>query len=232
MFPFHHFNSAFSPQPGEFILNVTANVANPNLRQMAIDTGWNATSKVKVNITAPLVNTINLPAGTSFPGGIELVISAGTRVGGVYNSGNAINVGIPVVIDNLGIISGGGGVGGGGQGVYVTPYPPGNEGQYFVNGGSGGLGQGFGGPSSLSITGPYGGNAGPEIYGPNKAFGTGGNGGTGGGWGQSGYSGGWGNYSAGGEWYPATAGAPPGKYVNGNSFVTWKGTGTRLGLVS
>lgn len=231
MFTTHHFLSAYNNGNAEFILNVTTSVANPNIRQMAVDAGWNTTSRVKVNITAPLINTINLPAGTSFPGGLELVISANTRVGGVINGGHAIVVGIPITIDNYGTISGGGGSGGGGEGVYVTPYPPGNEGQYFVNGGSGGYGQGFNGTTSLSIIGPGSGNAGETIYGPNKAWGNGGTGGTGGTWGNYGYSGGYGSYSAGGQWYYSPGGGQPGRYVSGNSNVTWKNTGTRLGLV-
>ena len=239
MFPTHHFYSSFGVL--EFVLNIVSSVANPNIRQLAIDAGWNTTSKVKVNITAPLINTINLPAGTSFPGGLEIVISANTRVGGTANGGSAFITRIPVSIRNLGIMSGGGGGGGQGQTCIVYYNQNGVAAGY---GGVGGLGQGFSSSTSLSIVGPYSGESGSyqqysgPIYGGERSpWAQGGPGGSGGSWGSSGGHGGSG--SIGGSYGPSppyfydpTPGDGAGRYIDGNSYVTWLATGTRHGLAA
>lgn len=221
----------------EFILNIASNIANPNIRQLAVNAGWNTTSKVKVNITAPLVNTIDIPAGTSFPGGLEITISAGTRVGGVCNGGNALTVGVPVTINNAGIISGGGGRGGSGQSGWVS-----YSGTYvWGDAGGGGSGQGFENVSSLTIIGPYNGGAGTYNYFTGALYGghttpwiQGGTGGQGGTWGAGGAAGGFAGY---GGSYDGVGlsdrdqGYPTGKSVVGNGNITWLATGTRLGPV-
>ena len=63
---------------------------------------------------------------------------------------------------------------------------------------------------------------------------TGGNGGWGGPWGTSGYPGDAASYSSSsgsGSTGQGTAGVPAGYYIDGNDFVTWINTGTRIGRV-
>ncbi|QIL71675.1 hypothetical protein G7048_15715 [Diaphorobacter sp. HDW4B] len=165
-------------------------------------------------------------------------ISAGTRIGGVKNSGDALTTGIAVEINNLGTISGGGGKGGWGETTYVDRA--GVSDRMYGTGGGGGDGQGFNDASSLSVVPATGGGAGtyvkqsgPVVGGTTAPSAQGGNGGGGGAWGVAGSAGQAG--SVGGDYYAAgvsqaaISGTAPGNAVNGNSKVTWIAMGTRLG---
>lgn len=220
---------------GEFVLNITSSVANPNIPALASAAGWNGSGFLKVNITAPLVNRIVLLNTWSFPSGLEIEISAGTRVGG----GVALTTQIPVSIRNLGIISGQGGTGGRGGRTFFT-YA---GGYYNAEGGAGGGGQGFLDNTSLTVVGTTSGASGdyfeysgPVFGGDTRPYCYGGNGGAGGTWGSPGENGSYGTVggsfdSAGTEIAP-TAGTNPANSVIGNSFITWLATGTRLGPIS
>lgn len=220
---------------GEFVLNITSSVANPNIPALASAAGWNGSGFLKVNITAPLVNRIVLPNTWSFPSGLEIEISAGTRVGG----GVALTTQIPVSIRNIGIISGQGGTGGRGGRTFFT-----YAGNYYnAGGGDGGGGQRFLDDTSLTVVGPTSGASGgyfeysgPVFGGDTRPYCYGGNGGAGGTWGSPGENGSYGTVggsfdSAGTEIVP-TAGTNPANSVIGNSFITWLATGTRLGPIS
>lgn len=220
----------------EFILTISASVANPNFRSLATAAGWNGSSRLTVNITAPLINTINL-GSTPYPNGLRINVSASTRIGGVKNSGDAITTGVPVEINNLGTISGGGGKGADAGTFWVSL-----NGQVITGyGGGGGSGQGFSNASSLVIdaatagaAGSYEQYSGALVGGVARPYAQGGTGGTGGGWGQAGgtiaYGGAsGGDYSSSGIVAPDGSPAPSGNAVNGNSKVTWIAPGTRLG---
>ncbi len=224
---------------GEFVLNITSTVANPNIPALASAAGWNGRGLLKVNITAPLVNRIVLPNTWSFPSGLEIEISSGTRIGA--SSGlAAFTTQIPVSVRNIGIISGPGG--GGGEGARTFFKYAG--GYYNMGGGEGGGGQCFQNTTSLAVVGPFTGQpglyfeyTGPLFGGDSKPYGYGGDGGAGGTWGSPGENGKYGtNFggsfdSAGTEIAP-TAGASAANSVIGNSFITWLATGTRLGPIS
>lgn len=216
---------------GSTTLTISASSINPNISTLATAAGWNGTSPLIVNITAPLINTLQVTS--SFPGGITINISASTRVGGVIG-GNAMTVTVPVSINNLGIISGGGGYGGGGQGTWSDyTLPASGSTRSWGSGGAGGSGEGFTNGSTLSISSATGGGAG-DYQSMGSGWAQGGSGGSGGTWGQAGTSGSFGSWSGvqGGEWTPATSGGSAGLYLSGNSNVTWIATGTRLGGVS
>lgn len=212
----------------EFTLPLTTNVAQPDIPALAAAAGWNGASRLVVNITAPLVNTLNIPANWNFPGGIRINVSAATRIGGVRGNGfppksggAAMVIRQPVTIDNLGIISGGGGQGGQGPTSEIGYYGGNAFGPAY--GGAGGTGQGFTNASSLSIVAAQPGDYGGVVCYSGEVIGEapcvyGGQGGNGGGWGMAGQN-------VGGPYVAGLAGA----YVDGASYVTWINTGTRLG---
>jgi hypothetical protein len=174
-----------------------------------------------------------------------------------FAGGTALYVRRNTLVENFGTIAGGGGGGGGGApiGPYPTTIPrPGRQGGPFsgpviVGGGGGGggfgLDLGYGGPATGSPN-PIGfGNQGsasqltgnpanfPELrikgaggVGRATPIGTSGAGGGGGDWGQAGGS---------GTSSPTSSafgtGGAAGNYLDGNSFVTWPSTGTRIGNV-
>jgi hypothetical protein len=225
---------------GLFILTIASNSALPNIPALATAAGWNGNSFLKVNITASLINRIDISSSWSFPSGLEIEISSGTRIGGNLDLGNAFTTALPVTVRNNGIISGAGGSGG--SGGSATSYYSGTSSPGTASGGSGGGGQGFASAGSLSITGPGSGDAGAFIQYGGSVFGgetppyaQGGQGGAGGTWGQAGASGGYG--SVGGTYSyafisePGT-GNPAGNSVVGNSLITWLATGSRLGAIS
>lgn len=223
---------------GEFVLNITSSVANPNIPSLATAAGWNGSGLLKVNITAALINRIVLLNSWSFPSGLEIDISSGTRIGASPGLA-AFTTQIPVSVRNMGIISGPGGSGGQGARTFFT-YA---GGYYNMEGGAGGGGQCFQNTTSLTVVGPFAGQhglyfeyVGPVFGGDSRPYGYGGNGGSGGGWGSAGENGGYGTFggsfdSAGTEIAP-TAGSQPGNSVVGNSFITWLATGTRLGPIA
>ena len=220
----------------DFVLPITSNVANPDIRSLATAAGWNGANKLVVDITAALVNGLNVSG--SYPRGLLLKISAGTLVGGVKNGGTAITTSTAITIENNGKIYGGGGLGGrGGTGQFG--YRGGSI--TFVFGGTQGDGQGFPNSSATTpVASTSGGSGDYAIYGgatfgDAPPYGYGGDGGNGGAWGAPGGNGGL--SSVGGAADPiytelGDAGGAAGFYVNGNGYVTWTATGDRRGRVT
>ena len=232
---------------GGFVLNITSNVANPNIPALASAAGWDGSGFLKVNITASFVNRLILLSSWSFPSGLEVEISSGTLVGGrgdgSFSEFSALVTAIPVSIRNMGTIAGAGG--GGGLGGFTFFTYAGNTcsvGKDVFNVAAGGFGQGFSGtsttpmPQSSGETGGHYAYTGPLFGGDTRPWAIGGNGGNGGAWGQHGTNGGFGTVggsynSSGSDPFPANGGNP-GNSVIGNSFITWLATGTRLGPIS
>lgn len=139
----------------QFAFTISSNQTNANLRTLAVNAGWNQSSKVVATISGGVFissNGTGTPALTvngSFPGGVEL-INSGTIVGmggnggfgsngsAVAGSGSAgglaLSVSVAVSINNAGTIAGGGGGGGGGQAATDYAYS-------FSGGGGGGGGR-------------------------------------------------------------------------------------------
>lgn len=239
----------------QFAFTISSNTTNANLRTLAVNAGWNQSSKVVATIGSGIyvystsTSTPALTINGSFPGGVELINSGniygmggnGGNGGGSGAStastgatgGNAVTASVAVTITNSGIISGGGGGGGGGglqiydDGKFVRWYGGGGGGGGRVNagGGGGGGGQGPDGQSGASGTSAS-----------LTTNGTGGAGGTG-----LGYSGGAGgaggnNAAAGSSGNSASlagaSGGSGGSAISGNSNITWVSTGTRYGAIS
>jgi hypothetical protein len=246
----------------QFAFTISSNQTNANLRTLAINAGWNQSSRVVATINSGIYissNSTGTPALTvngSFPGGVQLtnngIIVGMGGAGGNGNGASAPNVGgaggtalsvsSAITIANNGTIAGGGGGGGGGKRNQITD---GYGNVTARNGGGGG-----GGRSSL--TNSSGGTALPQntpnldaragTAGTLSAAGSGGQGdapgyvafgGTGG------AGGGWGAAGAtggvGNAGYPGagpSAGGSGGNAVTGNSNITWSATGTRTGGIS
>lgn len=245
--------SNFYGKSNQFAFTISANQTDANLRTLALNAGWNGTSKVVATINSGIfissssTGTPALTVSGSFPGGVEL-INNGTIVGRGGNGGNGAqatnanngpNVGISaggnggtglsvstaITITNNNRIAGGGGGGGGGSaGGYQESS------NWYENGGGGG-GGGIGNSS--------GGSGGSSAYGRPGGSGSGGtltSAGSGGGTfgGAAGDGGTGGGYGANGS--PASpygaGGGTAGNAVVGNSNITWAATGTRNGPIS
>ena len=229
----------FYGKSNAFTLNITTSVASPDIHALAIAAGWNGSGPLIVNFNCPYVNSLRLDGSKTFPGGLVLNIAAGCLIGGVINGGTAIYTRVPVTINNAGTIAGGGSKGGTGQQTYVrySTDPTFVVGQ----GGQGGSGQGFNTTSTLVIgAAGYGFSGNTANYTGDVVgaapWASGGTGGAGGNWGNAGATGvsdgSWGgNYSSAGEYSAATVGAAAGLYIDGNAFVVWGTTGTRLGRI-
>lgn len=151
----------------EFAFTISSNQANANLRTLAVNAGWNQSSRVVATIGSGVFvssNGTGTPALTvngSFPNGVELVnngtiagmggaggIGGGTPTGGTAGSagGLALSVSVALSLRNNSTIRGGGGGGGGGGMIFVQTsagdpaygIPPSFGGQGGV-GGSGGI---------------------------------------------------------------------------------------------
>lgn len=214
---------------GLFSYTLSSNSVRPNLRTLAISAGWDQASRVRVNITAALINEIAL--GTlSFPGGLEIVISSGTLLGSDGN-GAGLSTSIPVTVTNNGTIAGIGGAGGAGESFYY------NDGSVrYVNGGGGGSGQRFD-TGTTTVLAAQAGSNGQTVNFDGFHTATGGNGGSGGTWGSYGNNGGYGTDNSAGVVLGTVTGTPqagyaPGAAVSGNSLITWLTTGTRLGPIT
>lgn len=149
----------------EFAFTIASNVTNANLRTLAVNAGWNQTSKVVATINSGIYissNSTGTPALTingSFPGGVELtnngfIIGRGGN-GGVGRSisstngstsgganggqgGLALAVSVAASVRNNGTIAGGGGGGGGGAASAVFDSYFGQLTQTGAGGGGGG----------------------------------------------------------------------------------------------
>lgn len=230
-----------------FARTITTNQTDLNLRNWLVAQGWDQITAAQVTINSGVWisgsvagnSTAALTISGSFPNGVTLVnngtIAGRGGTGGTGQAddgspaatagqagGRALLVSTAVTIDNNGTIAGGGG-GGGGSGRYNVLN------NVYWRGAGGG-----GGRSNVSYNGTAGSfGAGGSVdnsiaatAGTSSAAGIGGRtgnvestrGGDGGGWGASGVS-------------KAAAGGAAGQAVNGNSFITWQSTGTRLGPI-
>lgn len=216
-----------------FVIGTVSN--NLNIRQAAVNAGWDQIVKVTAVISSGLIigsTSTGSPAMVIdgvFPNGLEVVnngfiVGMGGAGGSAANSragfpgsvgGPALRVFVPVSITNNGTIAGGGGGGGGGgsfSGRSNSNYGGGGGGgrSSLANsaGGAGAFNAGAGAVGTFS--GPGGGGA------ANPTGGGGGRGGNGGEWGTSGSVGGTGAGGVGGG-----AGGGAGACVIGNSNITW-----------
>jgi hypothetical protein len=221
-----------------FVLTISSNQTNVNLRSLAVSSGWDQSLKVVATINGGVYvssNSTGTPALTvsgSFPGGVELtnngfIVGMGGKGGdgGVGNGqsgsagGLALSVSSAITINNAsGTVAGGGGGGGAGGAVdTVCGCTPIN-----IPGGGGGGGRSS--AAANSAGGANGGGAGTVSSA--GAGGSGGaNGGAGGNWGASGSNGNNGTYARG-------LGGAGGGAVSGNSNITWTAFGTRTGSIT
>lgn len=227
----------------DLVINIT-NTVNPNIPALVTAAGWLGTmQKIRI-VSTGLVNTLSIPA--SLDGAdITLDFTSASFVGGTYNGGTAIKTRAHIKARNLGTLAGGGGAGGNGALAWLQRMANGHQQSLECYGGAGGRGQGFaagsltvlsaqsGGPGEykkLSATGSFGGGGGRGI-----AELWAGGGGAGGGWGSGGggsnfasVSGDFDSWSGGG----INPGGAAGKAVDGDSYITWISTGTRLGGIA
>jgi hypothetical protein len=244
-----------SPQ---FSFTISSNQTNANLRTLAVNAGWNQSSKVIATINSGVyvssnsTGTPGLTINGSFPGGVELynngfiVGMGGAGGGGGGNNANggagnagggALSVSSGVAIWNYNTIAGGGGGGGGGGFGYGTD----GKTLYTFNGCGGG-----GGRSGAAANSSGGGGRAAGGVGTASAPGAGGvgnptsgSGNSGGGWGSVGGPGAvGGSATIGGDnqttysGRPGGAGGAGGYAVTGNASISWGATGTRLGAIS
>ncbi len=219
---------------GHVSMAIAASVRSPDIAALARARGWNGSGQISCTINAGVdVASLNI---AGIPHDSLTIINRG-RIGGVVNGGTAIYTRIRIRIDNTsGTIFGGGGAGG--NGAWKAIF----RGTGYVatgNGGSGGSGAGFNASGALVFVGQTSGNpgtsqsvGGPSIGGSTQGTATGGRGGDGGAAGMPGANGNYGSTS--GTFDSQSDGAygmggAAGAYVDGNSFVTWIGNGTRLG---
>jgi hypothetical protein len=170
--------SDFYGKANQFAFTISSNQTNANLRTLAVNAGWNESTKVVATIGSGVycgsdtVGTPGLTISGSFPGGVELInngfiigrggtggngsyrISGGNLIPGSAGSsgGIALSVSTAVTINNTGTIGGGGGGGGGGgMGVGEFSVFKGPSGSVYLGGGGGG-----GGRSSTAANGNAG----------------------------------------------------------------------------
>lgn len=225
-----------------------SNTVKPDIAGLLSAGGWFGKQQQLRIVNNGMVNTLDIPA--SLDGAdITLVNASGGLIGGARNAGTAIKTRAHIKIDNAGSINGGGGGGGSGGNTNVQFQAP----TYipavgYGYGGAGGDGQGFG-ESNLTIYASDSGAAGTStgvIYGIRDGGGFGGggewaqayggDGGTGGNWGLGGNYGGFSSVSGAGGYVSGGVSSGPdgqfaGYYIDGNDFVTWINTGTRIGRV-
>lgn len=222
--------SNFYGKANQFAFTISSNQTNANLRTLAVNAGWNQSSKVVATIASGVyvsANSTGTPALTvngSFPGGVALVnngfiVGMGGAGGGGANAGDAyvtsgssgasggpaLSVQSAISINNAGTIAGGGGGGGAGRcsSYYYSFCPPG----YFNYGGGGGGGGRSGATNSAG--GAAGVATGSYVYwsglagnvGTSSAAGVGGLGG----YERSGSPAGYGRGGSGGGWGSAGA---------------------------
>lgn len=162
----------------QFAFTISSNQTNANLRTLAVNAGWNQSSKVVATIAAGVYissNSTGTPALTvngSFPGGVALVnngfivgmggaggsgptsgpglqVGAGTAGAG---GGLALSVSSAISVTNNGTVAGGGGGGGGGRSSAYT-------GEYSFQTNFGGGGGGGGRTGAVNSSGGAGGVA-------------------------------------------------------------------------
>ena len=242
------------PSPATFSFTISSNQTNANLRTLAVNAGWNQSSKViatigsGVYISSNSTGTPGLTVNGSFPGGVDLInngfiigMGGAGGAGGAFSpsygqqgagGGLALSVSVAVTVTNNGTIGGGGGGGGGGGvfaflNVFTFTYT------YFGGGGGGG-----GRTGATNSSGGAGGNPGTNP-GPAGGAGTSGGGGAGGDAVNDGGAGGnWGSAGSAGAGTASAssgvgaAGGAAGAAISGNSNITYVATGTRLGAIT
>lgn len=173
----------FYGKANQFAFTISSNQTNANLRTLAVNAGWNGSSKVVATINAGVVLSANvtgnfgLTINGSFPNGVQLTNngfilgmggsggigdSIGSESGGNgANGGTGLLVQVPVTINNAsGIIGGGGGGGGGGSASYFGCYVCFGAGGGGGGGGRTGSTNSSGGPGAPAYYSYSGGNAG------------------------------------------------------------------------
>jgi hypothetical protein len=239
----------------QFAFTISSNQTNANLRTLAVNAGWNQSSKVVATIGSGVYissNTTGTPGLTvdgSFPGGVDLInngfiigMGGAGGAGGSFadgfagaGGGLALSVSVAVTVTNNGTIGGGGGGGGGGAASAIF-NPFNNNFLYFGGGGGGGgrtgatnsSGGAGGNPGVFDVPGDAGGagtSGGAGVGGAGALSGTGG---TGGDWGSAGSVGSAANPAP----APGGAGGAAGAAISGNSNITYVATGTRLGAIT
>jgi hypothetical protein len=157
-----------------FYFTVSSNQTNANLRTLAVNAGWNQTTKVVATVASNVyvystsTGTPGLTINGSFPNGVELVNNGfimgmgGAGGNGGQNGssgGTAISLGLSCTIENNSYIGGGGG---GGAGSF--------DGGSGTGGGGGGAGGGDGGIGGNNVA-PGGAGGGPGSSGANGTVG-------------------------------------------------------------
>ncbi len=210
---------------------------NPDLYALAYAKGYRGTGPVIVRVLAG-ADLGALVISNSLPDSAVYIVNNGRigGYGGVRNSrgGTGIYTRRKITITNNGTIFGGGGGGGDGGDATICAFSSCSIGR----GGGGGVGGGYVLVSSVyqyQQTGGIG-NQGSNDSIPGVNAASGGRGGDGGAIGLAGQSGSSGSTSGTSEpgspsYSTPGTGGPAGYYVDGNSFVTWLSTGTRLGNV-
>ena len=219
---------------GPVYFNIAASVRSPDIRALAISAGWVGYEPLSCTINAGVdVAALSI---ANIPSGLLTIINRG-RIGAMVGGAFGLYTRTLINIDNAGgTIFGAGGAGGTGGSLRIqNPNSP----SYYAagDGGAGGAGAGFTTTSTLTLQPASNGDPGrSETLGGSSVGGigvsTGGRGGNGGAIGQSGASGesgtASGNYNLIQVFSPG-AGQPAGNYVDGNAYINWLATGTRLG---
>jgi hypothetical protein len=220
---------------GPVYITIAASVRSPDFRALAISAGWIGYEPLYCTINAG-VDVSNLTIA-NIPNGLLTIINRG-RIGAEISTGFGIYTRTNISIDNAGgTIFGIGGRGGSGGALRIANTFD-NSFQATGLPGTGGIGGGFSNYTPLVLLGGSPGASGSSVAtgGPSSGgaspVSTGGAGGSGGAIGVSGASGQAG--SATGSYtliqtFNPSAGDPPGNYIDGNAYVTWIATGTRLG---
>jgi hypothetical protein len=226
-----------------FTFNISSDQINVDLRTLAVNAGWNQTSRVEATITGGVfiysnsTSSAALTVSGSFPNGVQLInngtiVGRGGRGGNGQNNTNngagggagglALSVSTAISITNNGNVAGGGG---GGQGAAIVIFfQPGSGGA----GGGGGAGGSEGGTGINGSTNGAGGSLTSPGAGGTFAARPGGmpRGGTGGQWGSSG---GAADPGISGITFGPTSAGAAGAATSGNAFITWIVTGNRYG---
>lgn len=214
-------------------INISSTVRSPSISSIATAAGWSGYEPIICTVN-PGVDVSNLTI-SGIPDGVLTLVNRG-RIGAEINSPFGIYTRTLMSIDNQGTIFGIGGKGG--QGGSLRIQNPNSPSYYATgNGGEGGRGAGFTNYLPLTLLSRETGYLGSsETLGGSSSGGigvsTGGRGGDGGELGQAGGTGSAGTASGNYnliQTFPPSAGTAPGNYIDGNAYVTWISTGTRLG---
>lgn len=234
-----------------FTFTISSAQTNANLRTLAVNAGWNQTTKVIATIASNVYinsNSTGTPALTvngSFPGGVELInngfivgrggnggnggsatsVSAGGQTNGTAGTagGLALSVSSAITITNNNTVAGGGG--GGGGGGWRLNIIRDSYGTIIGGNTSGGGGGGGGRTNTFANTA---GGAGGTVDAGGGANGSAGSSGTS----ASAGNGGAGGYSSGGNTYGGAGGAGGGWGAAGSSGGSGSGGNSAGGAAS